>query len=94
MIELLERNAEVSNREGHAVSEEFLREYRTLFEDRSSTYTASMLRDILRGGPIEADHVIGFMLQKAEKHGIDTRLHRFIYTHLQAYEQHRAASGA
>jgi 2-dehydropantoate 2-reductase len=91
MIELLEQNAEISRKEGYPVSEDFLGEYRRLFRDTSSSYTASMLRDIQRGGPIEADHVIGFMLRKAEQHGIGTRVYRFIYTHLQAYEVHRAA---
>lgn len=92
MIELLERNAEISQYEGFPMTEEFLEEYRKLFRNKNSTYTASMLRDIQRGGPIEGDHVIGFMLRKAEQHGLDARLHRLIYTHLQAYEQHRAAS--
>jgi 2-dehydropantoate 2-reductase len=92
MIELLERNALIADREGHAPSEQFLTEYRQLFRDRDSSYTASMLRDILRNGPVEADHILGFMLKKAEQHGVDVSLHRFIYVHLQAYEQHRSAS--
>ncbi len=44
MIELLERNAEIAGREGHRPSDAFLAEYRQLFNDRTSTYTASMLR--------------------------------------------------
>jgi 2-dehydropantoate 2-reductase len=92
MIELLDRNAMIAAREGYAPSEAFLTEYRTLFHNRDSQYTASMLRDIQRGGPVEADHIIGFMVQKAGQHGVDSSLHRFIYAHLQAYEQHRAAT--
>ena len=91
MLELLAKNAAVSAKEGYPVSDAFLEEYRKLFTDRKSTYTASMLRDILRGGPIEGDHVIGFMLKKAAQHGIDATLYKLIYTHLQAYEQHRTA---
>ncbi len=92
MIELLERNAEIARREGYAPSNAFLAEYRHLFNDRNSAYTASMLRDILRNGPVEADHILGFMLTKAKQHGVDPSLHRFIYVHLQAYEQHRTAA--
>jgi 2-dehydropantoate 2-reductase len=92
MIQLLERNAEIAGREGYPPSDTFLAEYRQLFNDQSSTYTASMLRDILRNGPVEADHILGFMLGKAKQHGVDPSLHRFIYVHLQAYEQHRAAA--
>jgi 2-dehydropantoate 2-reductase len=92
MIELLERNAEIAGREGHRPSDAFLAEYRQLFHDQTSTYTASMLRDIERNGPVEADHILGFMLEKAKQHGVDPSLHRFIYVHLQAYEQRRAAA--
>jgi 2-dehydropantoate 2-reductase len=92
MIELLERNAEIAGREGHRPSDAFLAEYRQLFRDQTSTYTASMLRDIERNGPVEADHILGFMLDKAKQHGVDPSLHRFIYVHLQAYEQRRAVA--
>lgn len=92
MIELLERNAEIAGREGHRPTEAFLAEYRQLFRDQTSTYTASMLRDIERNGPVEADHILGFMLDKAKQHGVDPSLHRFIYVHLQAYEQRRAVT--
>lgn len=92
MIELLERNAEIAAREGHRPSDAFLAEYRQLFHDQSSTYSASMLRDIERHGPVEADHILGFMLDKAKQHGVDPSLHRFIYVHLQAYEQRRAVA--
>jgi 2-dehydropantoate 2-reductase len=91
MIRLLERNATIAAKEGFAPSEEFLSEYRKLFHDTTSTYTASMLRDIERNGPVEADHILGFMLEKAKQHGVDPSLHEFIYVHLQAYEKHREA---
>lgn len=92
MIALLERNAEIARQEGHAPSEAFLAEQRQLFHDRCSTYTASMLRDLERNGPVEADHILGFMLEKARQHGVDPSMHQFIYVHLQAYEQRRAAA--
>jgi|SRR5579884_3925214 len=91
LIEFLERNAEIAKREGYGPSQEFLDEYRSLFRDRNSPYTASMLRDLEKGAPIEADHIIGFVLERARLHNIDASMHRFIYTHLQAYEQRRAA---
>jgi 2-dehydropantoate 2-reductase len=92
MIQLLERNAEIARHEGYPPSDAFLAEYRQLFHDHSSSYTASMLRDIERNGPVEADHILGFMLDRAIEHKVDPSLHRFIYLHLQAYEQRRAAA--
>jgi 2-dehydropantoate 2-reductase len=91
MVEFLERNAEIAKCEGYAPSDSFLAEYRQLFRNKESTYTASMLRDIEREGQIEADHVLGFMLEKAIKHNLDSTYHRFVYTHLKAYEERRAA---
>jgi 2-dehydropantoate 2-reductase len=91
MTEFLERNAEIAAREGFRPSEGFMAEYRKLFSDKSSAYTASMLRDVERKGPIEADHVLGFMLQKARLHNVDATLHRVVYAHLKSYEQRRAA---
>lgn len=91
MAEFLERNAAIARGEGFAPSEKFMAEYRTLLSDVGSKYTASMLRDIENGNAIEADHIIGFMLDKAKAHKIDQALHRIIYTHLQSYEQRRAA---
>jgi 2-dehydropantoate 2-reductase len=91
MLNFLERNAKIAEQFGHAPSDKFMSEYRQLFADKTSSYTASMLRDIERHGPIEADHIIGFMLDKALACGIDPTLHRIVYTHLQSYEQRRAA---
>ena len=50
-----------------------------------------MLRDVERHGPTEADHVVGFMLEMARKHGIDDTLHRISFVALKAYEERRKA---
>lgn len=89
LIEFLERNAEIARCEGFSPSDDFLDEYRRMFRDPKSTYTASMLRDIEKGGPIEAEHIIGFVLNRARVHKVDDSMHRFVYTHLQSYEERR-----
>jgi len=91
MIRFLETNATAARCEGFPPSEAFMAEYRTLFSDRSSAYTASMLRDIERGGPIEADHILGFMLSRVRAHGLDDTLHRIAFIHAKAYEVRRAS---
>jgi 2-dehydropantoate 2-reductase len=91
MLDFLTRNAEIAVRSGHAPSAKFMTEYQQLCADKTSAYTASMLRDLERHGPIEADHIIGFMLDKALAHGMDANLHRIVYAHLKSYEQRRAA---
>jgi 2-dehydropantoate 2-reductase len=91
MIRFLEANAEIAKREGYSPSDAFLAEYRGLFSDPTSTYTASMLRDIERGGRVEADQILGFMLSKARRHDLDDTLHALAYAHVKAYGERRAA---
>ena len=91
MLEFFERNAAIAAKAGHPMPMAFLEQNRKLFSNPSGEMTASMLRDIERKGPVEADHIVGFMLTKAREAGIDDTLHRVSYIHLKAYEQRRAA---
>jgi 2-dehydropantoate 2-reductase len=50
-----------------------------------------MLRDLEAGGRVESDHIVGWMLERARKHGIDDTVLALAYTHLKAYEARRAA---
>jgi 2-dehydropantoate 2-reductase len=50
--------------------------------------TASMLRDIERGAPTEADHVLGDLLRRAAPAN-PTGLLRIAHAHLAAYEARR-----
>jgi 2-dehydropantoate 2-reductase len=60
-----------------------------MFTAPGSTISASMLRDIERGAPIEADHVIGDLLRRGEKAPGEHRLLRIAYAHLKSYEARR-----
>lgn len=91
MLQMFERNAEIAARCGYPMPAGYMDQYRALFSDQASPMTASMLRDVERKGPVEADHIVGHMLDKAREHGIDDTLHRLSYAHLKAYEQRRAA---
>jgi 2-dehydropantoate 2-reductase len=91
MIEFLESNARIAAAAGYPPSDSFLADYRKLFADTTSPYVPSMLRDLERKGPIEADHILRFMLEHARKHALDDTLHRIVITHTEAYEQRRAA---
>jgi len=92
MIRFLDSNSRIAALEGFEPPEAFMNEYRKLLSDGTSTYTASMLRDLERGGRIEADHILGFMLRKVRLHGLDETLHQIAFTHVKAYEERRAAS--
>ncbi len=53
--------------------------------------SSSMLRDLERGNPVEADHIVGFMLERAREHGVDDAILSLAYAHLKTYEARRAA---
>jgi 2-dehydropantoate 2-reductase len=50
-----------------------------------------MARDIERGGPIESEHILGFMLERCRAYGLDDTLHVIACTHCRTYEARRAA---
>jgi 2-dehydropantoate 2-reductase len=54
-----------------------------------SPLTASMFRDIKAGAAVEADHVIGDLVTRAEAAKLPVPKLRTIYTHLKAYEGQR-----
>jgi 2-dehydropantoate 2-reductase len=54
-----------------------------------SPMTASMFRDIKAGLPVEADHVIGDLVARADAAKIPVPKLRIAYTHLKAYEKQR-----
>lgn len=88
---MLERNAEISRRAGCPVPDDLMNNYRRMFADASGGFTASMLRDLEKGGPVEADHIVGFMRDKARALGVDDSLHAIAHVHLKAYEERRKA---
>jgi 2-dehydropantoate 2-reductase len=57
----------------------------------NSSLTSSMYRDLQRGGRIEADQIVGNLVERARSACIETPLLAAIYTHLCIY-QHRIAS--
>ena len=61
-----------------------------MLTETGSTLSASMLRDLEHGGRVEADHVIGDLLARAQAHGVATPLLRLAHVHLKTYEVRRA----
>lgn len=60
-----------------------------------SPMTASMYKDIVRGAPVEADHIIGDLLNRAARAGSPTpSVLRTACVHLKAYEARRAREAA
>jgi 2-dehydropantoate 2-reductase len=88
---LLDNNEKIAIAEGFVPRAEPMKALHERLADPNGTWSASMLRDLESGGQVEADHIVGFMLERARKHGIDDTVLSLAYTHLKTYEQRRAA---
>jgi len=85
-------NAEIAAHEGHPPSAAGLDFARTRLTDPAGPWSASMLRDLEGGGRVEADHVVGWMLDRARRHGVDDTLLSLAFTHLKTFEARRDAN--
>ena len=87
---LLEECRSIAAAAGYPMREARMERAREMLTAKGSTLTASMLRDVERNAPIEADHIIGDLLRR-EKEGAKSKvsLLSVAYTHLKAYEARR-----
>ncbi|MCB1521971.1 MAG: ketopantoate reductase family protein [Hyphomicrobiaceae bacterium] len=83
---LLATHAAAAAHAGYPVSEEQLTQWRAMFSDPNSGFSASMRADMRRGGPVEADHIIGFMLDRVRDAGLDSTLPDAVNANLKIYE--------
>lgn len=89
MEELVGETASVARAAGYPPSNQHLTASRGILTAAGSAATASMLRDIQKGGPIEGEHIVGDMLRRAQGFGLETPLLRIANAHLQTYEAER-----
>jgi 2-dehydropantoate 2-reductase len=78
----------VAQRAGQTLRPAYLDRVRGMLTAPGSPFTASMMRDIVAGADVEADHVIGDLLSRAAP-GQAPLLH-IAYVHLKTYQAKRA----
>ena len=59
-----------------------------------SPLTASMYRDLQKGARVEADHILGDLLERGRKHGVEAPLVRAAYAQLSVYSAGLATASA
>ena len=84
MLQLFEDCRRIAEQAGYPPRAAFLDATRPALTAENSHLTASMLRDIEAGAPVEADHIIGDLLARGE-----SKLLQVVYTALKAYEARR-----
>lgn len=91
MLGMLDECSQTAAAQGFAPGGPFFERVKGQLTTEGSPMTASMFRDIKAGQPVEADHVIGDLIARADAGKIPVAKLRTAYTHLKAYEKQRAA---
>ncbi|MGE0450481.1 MAG: ketopantoate reductase family protein [Vicinamibacterales bacterium] len=82
---------ETARREGFAPSAGAIAFARDRLLDPNGHWSASMMRDMEAGRPVEADHIVGWMIERARANGVPhDGVLPLAYTHLKTYERRRA----
>lgn len=90
LLGMVDEVTAIASAAGHTPRGPFAERTRTMLTTEGSAMTASMFRDIKVGAPVEADHVIGDLIARAEAAKVSVPKLRTAYTHLKAYEKQRA----
>jgi len=79
----------IASAEGYPPRAPFIDRTLSMLTTEGSPLNASMFRDIKAGLPVEADHVIGDLIARADAAKVPAPRLRVAYTHLKAYEKQR-----
>jgi 2-dehydropantoate 2-reductase len=91
VLQLLDECAAVAAANSYSPRPDFMSFLRKTLTEPDSTFAASMLRDVERGGQTEADHILGDLIERADAKDVAVPLLRTSFCHLKTYERRRAS---
>lgn len=94
ILRMFRLSAAIAAANGHPVPDETLAGMERMFTNPKSTSTASMFRDLKAGGPIEIDHIVGFLVNAGKDAGLDVTLLETALVNGRTYEAQRAEAAA
>jgi 2-dehydropantoate 2-reductase len=89
MLSMIEECRKVAEAHGYGPGQEHMDNIRALLTDPASNVVASMMRDMQKDAPVEADLIIGDMLRRGQAAGVATPLLAVANTNLCCYENRR-----
>jgi hypothetical protein len=81
-LKMLEESAAVATACGHQPSEAVLARHAAAMTEPGSSLTSSMYRDLRKGAPVEADHILGDFIER----GVATPLLKAAFVNLRIYQ--------
>jgi len=85
-LKVLEESAAVATACGHKPSETLLARHAAAMTAPGSPLTSSMYRDLRKGAPVEADHILGDFIERGAAHGVATPLLKAAFVNLRVYQ--------
>ena len=85
-LKVLEESAAVATACGHQPSETLLSKHAGAMTAPGSSLTSSMYRDLRKGGPVEADHILGDFIERGAAHGVAMSLLKAAFVNLRVYQ--------
>jgi 2-dehydropantoate 2-reductase len=90
-LDFLAEVTAIATAAGHAPSEPFLAATKDALTQKGSPLTSSMYRDLVKGGPVEADQILGDLLARGRRLGVPAPLVATAFAHLSVYQNRVAA---
>src|SRR6266403_161175 len=85
-IEMVNESAAVATACGYKPSEKVLSRHAAAMTAPGSSLTSSMYRDLRKGAPVEADHILGDFIERGRARGVTTSLLKAALVNLRVYQ--------
>jgi 2-dehydropantoate 2-reductase len=85
-LKILDESVAVATACGYKPSDALLSRHTAAMTAPGSPLTSSMYRDLRKGAPVEADHILGDFIQRGSAHGVTTPLLKAAFANLRVYQ--------
>jgi len=85
-IDALNESAAVATACGYKTSEKVLSRHAAAMTAPGASLTSSMYRDLRKGAPVEADHILGDFIERGSVRGVATPLLKAAFVNLRIYQ--------
>ena len=85
-LNVVNESAAVATACGYKPSEKVLSRHMAAMTARGSSLTSSMYRDLRKGAPVEADHILGDFIERGSAHDVATPLLKAAFVNLRVYQ--------
>lgn len=85
-LKIIDECSAVAAASGFASSEKLLSSHRMAMTAQGSSLTSSMYRDLSKGGRVEVDQILGDLLERGRRTGVNTPLLEAAFVDLRVYQ--------